>query len=75
MQSMDPEDVGYEDTWAALSTGLTERGTASCKRGVMRRLDMKEKTIILVSRQLMLTRQGKLVRVIRQPVEPSIPSC
>lgn len=45
------------------------------KRGVMGRLDMKGKTIILVNRQLMLTGQDKLVRGIRQPVEPSIPSC
>ena len=35
----------------------------------------KEKTIILVSRQLVLTGQDKLGKAIRQPVEPSIARC
>lgn len=62
---MDPEDVGCKDTWVVLSTGLTDHGPAPCKRVVMGRLNIKEKTIVLVNRQLMLTVQGKPGRAIR----------
>lgn len=71
---MDPEEVGYKDTWAVRSPGLTEHGTASCKRGLKGRHDIKEKTT-LVSKRLMLTGQGKLGRTVRHAAEPSIPRC